>query len=543
MQLQGVRVTRGGGPAAPPASPYDGRKLALVVLGGGAFIASLGLSVVNVVLADLTDALGATTADLQWIVNGFTLVFAVCVMGASAAGDRYGARRVFRVGLVVCLVGAFAAAFSPTTTALIAGRGIMGLGTAIITPSSLAIITELFASPKDRAFAFGVWAGVGSLGLALGPIIGGALLQRYWWGAAFLVNAPALLVLLGATWLVLPASPPPTDARMDWQGALLATAGLGPIVWAVIQGPVSGWTAPAVLGGVGVGVLFLLAFVAWEGRADSPMLNLTYVRRRAVAMPLLTTAAVSFALAGLLLGVSLLYRTVFHYSPFATGLALMPLAVAMAIASALGPRLAGRVGIDLAIATSTALVALGAGLLAFTDPAHGPAIALLGTAILGSGFGLGNAPSTASVVGAFPPGRAGVGSGLPSTIRQVGFLLGVATLGSILSTVYRSDVSTGADAAGLGASDVEATKQSVGGALRVSSALGGSAGRTLRQAAVDAFAHGFRMAAVGAAVVGGVATVLTLLPTPKRAKVVERPPATLVVALVPEVMPAATDLV
>ncbi|MCU1375527.1 MAG: putative transporter [Actinomycetia bacterium] len=486
--------------------------IALVVLGGTGVVSSIGLAAVNVVLADLTEQLGATTADLQWVVNAYTLVFALGLMAASAMGDRYGARRVLRIGLVISIVGSVGAAFSPTTAWLIGCRALMGLGAATVTPTSLAIVTELFPSPKERARAFGVWAGVGSLGLAIGPVVGGTLLDHFWWGSAFLAGAPVLLVILAATWIVLPRSAPPTEVPLDWQGAALATAGLGLVVWAIIQGPVRGWTDPTLLGAGIVAVALLATFAAWERHTAQPMLDLTHLRRRTVALPLLSAAMTSFALAGMLLGVSLLYRSVFGYSPLRTGLALVPLSLIMALTSALGPRLSDRVGTDKALAASLLTVSLGCVLLAGTHPASGSLAVIVATSVLGAGFGLGVAPATTSVIASFPPDRAGVGSGVTSTLRQTGFLLGVAVLGSVLSTVYRSDVGQAAIGAGLRPSDVQTAKDSVAGALRLSTTVGDEAALTLRRAALDAFTHGLRAAAIGGAIAAALTGLVALVP-------------------------------
>ena len=269
---------------SPPTSPPDSRRrwLVLGVLCASVFVVVLDGTIINVALPTLATELGATTSQLQWIVDSYVLVFAGLLMAAGSLGDRVGRKGLMQIGLALFAGFSALAAMSDSPGALIGWRAAMGIGAALMFPATLAILVNVFTAPKERATAIAVWAATAGLAVALGPVTGGFLLEHFWWGSVLMINVPVIAVALVAIALVVPTSRDTTIKRFDPLGTVLSIAGIGTLVWAVIEGPEHGWTSPESVIAFGLAALFIIGFVAWEQHTDHPMLDVTRVLRHAL---------------------------------------------------------------------------------------------------------------------------------------------------------------------------------------------------------------------------------------------------------------------
>src|SRR6476661_4222567 len=261
-----------------PAVVQDRRWLTLLVLCISLIVITLDNTILNVALPTLsrptTDGgLGATASQLQWMVDAYVLVFAGLLLTAGSLGDRFGRYRFLATGLAIFGIGSLLSAFAPSANALIATRALMGVGGAFIMPATLSIITNVFTDPAERGKAIGVWAGVSALGIGLGPITGGILLEHFWWGSIFIVNVPIVIAGLVLGYFLIPESSDPSHGRLDPVGALLSVVSLGSLLWAVIEAPSKGWSSPPILAGFAIGAVLLGAFFAWEINSRHPMLD------------------------------------------------------------------------------------------------------------------------------------------------------------------------------------------------------------------------------------------------------------------------------
>src|SRR5581483_11735120 len=254
------------------------RWLTLMVVCVSLMVIGLDNTILNVAIPTLGRVLHASTSSLQWMVDSYTLVFAGLLLTAGSLGDRFGRYKALTAGLVIFGTGSLASALSGSAGVLIATRAFMGIGGALIMPATLSIISNVFTEPAERSKAIGVWAGVSALGVGLGPIAGGFLLSHFFWGSVFLVNVPVVIIALIGGWMLVPDSRDPSAPPLDPMGALLSIAGLATFLWAVIEAPSHGWTAPAILAGFAVGLALLGAFVAWELHTDHPMLDMRFFR-------------------------------------------------------------------------------------------------------------------------------------------------------------------------------------------------------------------------------------------------------------------------
>ncbi|HZU56597.1 MAG TPA: MFS transporter [Actinocrinis sp.] len=502
-------------PAAPPARPR--RRLALAVLCVSLLIVTLDNTILNIALPALVRAMHATDAQLQWIVDAYAVVFGGLLLIAGTVADRVGRRRVFLAGLLLFAAGSAAAAFSGTVTELICARAGMGLGAACIMPATLSIIADLFREPRERAQAIGLWSATSGLGIALGPIVGGWLLERYWWGSVFFVNVPiALAGAAAAIWLV-PDSRDPVRRPLDAVGAPAATAGLLLLLWAIIESPVRGWHSGMVLSVGGAGLVVLLGFALWERYTPSPMLVVEAFRDRRFSVAMGSVAMAIFALMGALFVLTQYLQFSLGYSAFAAGVRILPVAGLLAVTAPLSTVLDRRLGTKTVVATALAVIAGGllwlSRLTVSADFGH----TLPGLLLLGAGAGLAIAPATASVIGSLPPERAGVGSATNGTALQTGGALGVAVLGSTLAARYQGQMTAALTGHAVPPAAAHAITGSLGGALGVAGQIGGTNGALLAAAGRAAFLDGMHLAATVAAVVVAVGALLVLIALPSRA--------------------------
>lgn len=491
--------------------------LILAVVCVAALVVNLDNTILNVALPTLVDDLKATTDQLQWVVDAYAMVLGGLMLTAGSLADRVGRKRLLIIGLAIFGGGSLGAALCGHIVLLIVWRAVMGVGAALIIPAGLATITSAFDDPIQRTKAIGVWSGVIGLGIAIGPVIGGLLLAHFWWGSVFLVNVPIAVVgILGAIRLV-PESRGGTRRAADVLGSLLSIAGLGMVLWAIIEGPTKGWTSAEVVGVGAAGVLVCVAFVLWERHSEHPMLPLAYFRLARFSAPVATLAIGVFALFGGLFIVTQFLQFSLGYSALGAGLRMLPTSGGIVAGAVVAGPVVARWGNKLVAAAGMASVSLGLALIALVSTdGSGYQQQLPGLILIGLGTGLFLPACTGAVLGAVAGDNAGVGSAVNSTAQQVGGAVGVAVIGSVLSTRYQ-DVITGALAGHpLPEAATTAILGSVGGALRVAEQAGGTQGVALAAAARDAFLSGYRSAAVVGAAVTAAAVVLVLVALPSR---------------------------
>lgn len=402
----------------------------------------LDVTIVNVALPSIAAELDAGTRGLQWIVDAYSLAFTALVLAAGSLSDRYGRRPALILGLLGFATASAAGALVPNTGALIVARFGMGAFAALIFPTTLSIITNTFRDRRQRAAAIGGWGAVVGAGVACGPVTGGLLLEHFYWGSVFLALVPPALVAAVVAFLVVPESRDPSVPRLDRRGLLISIGLLGLLTYTVIEGPERGWDSMATLLGFGASAVLLVAFVAVERRADHPMLDVRLFTDRRFSAASGTVAVSLFALAGFIFLITLYFQVVRGFSPFSTGARILPVALAIAVASVTGGILAPRVGTKSVVVTGLASFGAAMAWIAGSieiDTAYWSTI-VPQMVLMGIGIGLISTPATESIMLALPPARAGVGSAVNDATRELGSTLGVAVIGSVFSSVFGSSL-------------------------------------------------------------------------------------------------------
>jgi EmrB/QacA subfamily drug resistance transporter len=476
---------------------------------------SLDNTILNVALPTLVRVLHSSDSQLQWIVDGYTVVFAGLLITFGSLGDREGRRGALLIGLLVFGTGSALCAWSGSSDELIGFRCLMGVGGALIMPSTLSILTNVFTDPKERARAIGLWSGTTGLGVALGPIIGGWLLSHFWWGSVFLVNVPIVAAGLAAVVLLVPTSKDPAARTPDPGGAVLSIAALGTLLWGIIEAPVDGWTDATVLMALCGGAVLLAAFVGWELRSSHPMFRMDFFANPRFSAASISVSLIFFALFGAMFLLTQYLQSVLGYSPLEAGLRLAPVAITLAVGAPVATLVAERVGTKLVVATGLAVVAAGLGMLSRLTVHSGYMPVLLAILVSGLGMGLTMSPSIEAIMGSLPPREAGVGSAMNGTDIQVGGALGVAVLGSVLNQRYRGRLSPTLSALHLPPAAVHAANSSLGRAMALAAHVPAAAGRTLVGAAKVSFVSGVNLAdLLGMSVaLAGALTALLFLPS------------------------------
>jgi len=492
------------------------RALVLAALCLCAFAVNLDVTLVNVTLPTLVLDLGASPRDLQWIVDAYTLVFAALVLAAGSLSDRFGRRETLVAGLVVYGVGNGLAALVSSSDALIATRAVMGIGAAMIFPTTLSIITNVFTERAARARAIGIWGASTGLAIALGPIVGGALLESFSWQATFLAKVPVALGAIALVAWVVPTSRDPEAPRVDRPGLILSTLAVGLVVFALIEAPGAGWSSVQTLGLLAAGLGALAAFVAWERRTASPMLDVRIFRNLRFSAASLAVTVSFFALAGFIFLITQYFQFLKGYGPLETGLRLLPVATSVAAASVIGTQLAVRHGTKVvvsaglgALATAYAWVSA-----ASLDTSY---LEIVGQMlVLGTGMGLTSAPATESIMGAVSRAKAGVGSAINDTTRELGGTLGVAAIGSVYASLY-GDAFSRAATREVPAAAAARAQDSIGAAYLAAQRLvedGAAApGATLQRIASSGFLDGMQagcLVAAGVCAAGAVVCAIVL---------------------------------
>ncbi len=488
----------------------------LAVLCVSLLVISLDSTILNIALPSLIKNLHATEAQLQWMVDVYACVFAGLLLVAGSVGDRLGRKKLLCAGLAIFGAGSAASAFSNSPMTLDMARASMGLGAACIMPATLSIITDVFRDPDDQARAIGIWSGTTGLGIAIGPIAGGWLLAHFWWGSIFLVNVPVTVFGLGAALWLVPDSRDPRRRPIDAFGALLSTSGLTLLVWSIIDVSERGWRSPWVLGTGACAVAILLGFVAWERHTAHPMLVLESFGNRRFSVAMAAVALAVFALMGSLFVLTQYLQFSLGFSPLATGVRILPIAVVLAVAATTSTILDRWLGTKVVVASGLLIVAAGLWQLTTTTTAEQFGHALVGMVLLGLGAGLIIAPSVASVMDSLPRERAGVGSATNSTALQIGGALGVAVMGSVLSVRYQQKMIPLLAGHAVPAAATHAILGSIGGALAVARIAGGALGAALVAGARTAYVDAMDQALLVGAVVVAVSAVLVVVALPAR---------------------------
>lgn len=455
-------------------------------------------TILNVAIPSLVRDLGATNTQLQWIIDGYVLVFAGLLLTAGSLGDRFGRKRALRVGIVLFALGSVASAMAGSPTQLILSRAFMGIGGALIMPSTLSILTNVFRDPKERGRAIAIWAGFSGLGVALGPVVGGLLLEHFDWSSVFWVNLPIAAIALTAGYFFVPESRDPNSSPIDVPGALLSIVGLGALLFGIIEGPSKGWTSTEVVAGFIVGIVGLAAFLVWEQRTPTPMLDLSIFKnpRFSAANGVITISF--FALFGVMFLMTQYWQLVHGYSPLQAGIRIVPHALTMMVTAPLSARLVERIGTKRVVTLGLSLIAVAMFLLSFIAVDSSYPRVILNFMLMSVGMGLTMAPATESVMGALPRAKAGIGAAMNDTTRQVGGALGVAVIGSLVTSVYASRVDSLAGPFSLGADLVASARASLGAALQEAPGLGDRAADFslgVREGFVDALTTGMRVSA------------------------------------------------
>ena len=488
----------------------------LVVMCLAVFTVNVDTTIVNVTLPTLVAELGATTRDLQWIVDSYLLVFAALVLAGGSLSDRLGRRAVLIAGLAVFGAGNTLAAFVDTPEQLIAARAFTGIGAAAVFPTTLSILTQVFRERAARAKAIGLWGASTGLAVAFGPITGGALLEGFWWGSTFLVKLPVALLAIVLVLALVPESSDPAAPRLDVPGLVLSALGLAAVVHTIIEAPGHGWSSGRTLLGFATAAALFAAFVRHERRTGQPMLDLRlFADRRFTAAALAITVAF-FALFGFIFLITQYFQFLRGYSPLETGVRILPVALCVAVGSVAGTLLVVRLGNKLVV--TTGLLSLGIAYAWVSTVSNATSYTEIAgqMVFLGLGMGLTSAPATESIMGAVRTDQAGIGSAVNDATREVGGTLGVAVIGSVFASLYSSQVDRLPDS--VPDEVVRTAGESVGAAFTVAASLPPGPAGLLRAAAEHGFFDGLAagcLVASGVALAGAVAAALALPARPR----------------------------
>jgi EmrB/QacA subfamily drug resistance transporter len=493
-------------------TPVRSKPLVLVALLLAAFVINLDTTLVNVALPTLTRELGATTSQLQWVVDAYNLVFAALLLTSGSLSDRYGRKGMLLAGLGVFGLASLVGGYANSPAELITARAVMGLGAAMTFPATLSLLTGVFTTRKERALSIGLWGATAGIAIALGPIVGGFLLEHYSWSSIFYALGPVSLAVIALVARFVPRADKPSAHRLDVPGLVLSGSLMGLLVYTIIEAPNRGWGSPASIAGFAGSAVLLTAFIVGERHADEPMLDVRLFTNMRFSAASASVTIAFFTLFGFIFLITQFFQFVRSYSPLSTGMHLLPVAISVAVGSTVGTRLAVRVGTQTVVTFGLALQALFYFWVASDiSPTLSYAIIAVQMVVFGLGMGLTSAPATESIMGAVAARQAGVGSAVNDSTRLLGGTLGVAVIGSVYASLYDSRLNASLPTA-LPHSLNDLAHQSVGAAYGVSSQLSANgqtgAADAVRQAATSAFDHGL---SVGCVVAGAVAVAGALL--------------------------------
>jgi EmrB/QacA subfamily drug resistance transporter len=480
----------------------------LVALLLAAFAINLDTTLVNVALPALVRELHATTTQLQWVVDAYNLVFAALLLTFGSLSDRFGRKGMLLAGLTVFGAASLAGGFTTSPAALIAARSVMGLGAAMTFPATLSLISNVFTERRERARAIGLWGAIAGVAIALGPIVGGWLLEHFSWSSIFIAMAPVAAVAIALVIASVPTSRNTDAAPVDIPGLVLSAAAMGLLVFTIIEAPDYGWTSVRSLLGFAVSAVLLAVFIWWEQRTRYPMLDVRLFRNMRFSAASGAVTVAFFTLLGFIFLITLYFQFVRGYAPLSTGVRLLPVALSVGVGSVAGTQLAVRFGTKLIVTVGLVAMAgfyVWAAATASATLSYGIIAAQM--VVYGLGMGLTSAPATESIMGAVSRRQAGVGSAVNDTTRLLGGTLGVAVIGSVYASLYGSRL-TATLPAGLPGRVSDIAHQSLGAAYAVSGQVPGALGQAIHTAATNAFLHGL---SIGCLVAGGVAAAGAIL--------------------------------
>jgi EmrB/QacA subfamily drug resistance transporter len=492
---------------------YARRWRTLGVLSLSMVIIGLDNFVLNVALPTLQDAFNASASELQWMVDAYILAFAGLLLTMGTVGDRFGRARVLQAGLILFVVASFGAVFSTTAAQLIAARAVMGIGGAMIMPSTLSILINVFPQ-EERGRAVAAWAGIMGLGIGLGPITGGFLIEHFDWPAVFLINVPVALTALVLGVFLVPDSSDPATSAIDLPGAALSISAVTVLVYGIIDAPRSGWTDPVILGCFALAAVLAVVFAWRELATDRPMIDFGLFRNMRMTAGVTAVSAAFFGLFSMIFALTQFLQFVLGQTPLAAGEVMLPLALGIPIGAALSVRLVARLGTGRVV--GVALLWVGAVVLTFTQWADTTEPWVVALTLFVAAIGMANvmAPSAEAILGAVPEARAGVGSAVNLLVGQTAGALGVAVVGSVMNTVYGDRMTD--TVAKLPPQVAGPARDSVGAALVIAGQIGGQTGGMLATAARTGFVDALASGAVVAAVVVAVGALLVLRFMPPR---------------------------
>ena len=483
-----------------PPEVYHRRWVILGVLCTSLIIIVIGNTSLNVALPKMSEALHLSNSQQQWVVDAYSLIFAGMLFTAGTLGDRFGRKGFMQAGVVLFgAASAYATFFADSAAGVIGARAVMGIGGALVMPATLSILVNSFPS-NERAKAIGIWAGIAGGGGAVGLVLGGWLVEHFWWGSAFAINVPVTIIALVLGARLVPTSKDRHPSKLDPTGAVLSMAGLGVFVYGLIEAPKWGWGSTQSLAVIGSGIALLAIFVMWELRNTSPMLDMRLFKDRRFGVSSLGMTLVFLTMFGFFFVVSQLFQLVLGYGPFESGLRMLPIMPVMIIFSTRAASLVQRFGARSVVTAGMVLTASGVFILSFLNASSGYGHVLIGMFVMASGMGLTMTPMTELIMSSVPRDKAGVGSAMNDTTREVGTTLGVAVLGSILSSGYTSNL--GPVVAALPAPARQTAEGSLAGALGVAHEVGGTQGAAIIDAAKSAWADGLHLSMlIGAGIV------------------------------------------
>ena len=491
--------------------PNRWRILGVLVL--ALLVTSIDHTIINVAMPQLVGDLGASSAQLQWIVAAYTIVFAGLLLTAGSLGDRFSRLHALLAGLLTFLGGSIVSATAGSTTALIAGRCVMGVGGALIMPTTLSILVNVFGDPRERAKAIAGWTAASGVGIAVGPIVGGALMRSFSWSSVFWINVPLLVVAFVGALHLVPDSRDPHATRLDPIGAGLSIAAISTLVYAIIQAPERGWTSTESVVNFTVGAALAVVFVIWEMRRDDPMLDMTLFRNRSFSAGSIALALLFFAMAGTVFLQAQYLQFVLEYTPLAAGFALVPAAIGMLLGTGGGAHLAEMHGGRITVTAGTLIATAGVAVQAAFVDGGSYAPTGIGLLLFGLGAGIAMPAATEMIMATLPPARAGVGSAVNDTVREFGGALGVAVIGSVAATSYATSMQDKlADFPTLTDVDRTMLTNNVGAAIHAGEHLGAQADQiatAARAAFVDSM-HSSLWIAVGLAFCAAAVTFTQL---------------------------------
>ncbi len=466
----------------------------------------MSVSGLNVAIPSIQQDLDANATDLQWIVDAYALVFAGLLLTAGAIGDRFGRKQALMGGLTIFALGSFIGAFAGSSEAVIVSRAISGIGAAFVMPATLSILTSVFP-PQERSKAIAIWAGFAGAGGALGPLIVGFLLTgwwkspSFWWGSAFVVNIVISLLVLIAVAIFIPRTRDTHAAPLDPVGAVLSLVGMVALVFGIIEGPERGWGSGVVVVAFVVAASALGSFVRWEFHRHEPMLPMEYFRNRSFSTGAMIITFGFLVMFGFFFLVTQYFQYVRGYSPLKAGVATLPFAGTMIMVSPRSAMLVKRLGLNKVVAGGFLMIASGFLVLATISADTSYLVIVVALVLLASGMAITMAPATGAIMSSVPMHKAGVGSAVNDTTRELGGALGIAILGSIVSSAYRSHVVADVDRLNLSPDLAKVAKESVGAAVGVSRQLPPEVGQPLAERAGAAFTDAVNVSMATSAVV------------------------------------------